>query len=276
MTFRDYLDTAPLLEGGAALKQTSPITQAEARKVIPEIIKQVSAALHLVKTNVKLLGSAGKKPKDADESGDIDLAVKAEAADVEKVLPKLAYDGKSYRVMKGINVYSFAYELGATRVQVDLMPVANPDYAEWASQANELDLKDGLKGSHRNELYFAVAKNIDPQVIKQDPEGNPLVIKRYFYDLQKGLMLGTQTRQGKKKASKNFKTVEKKVLTDNPTKVAQFLFGDHVTPDQVDTFKGALAAIESPKFPYKSARKAILDMAKTGMRNKGLSVPKYL
>jgi len=275
MNFKDFYDTM-LLEGGAALKKTSPITQTEAREVLPQVIKQVSAALGLTKLNVRQLGSAGKKPKDDDTSGDIDLAVKAEAADVEKALPNLAYDGSTFRVMKGINVYSFAYDLGGKTVQVDLMPVANVRYAEWASQANESDLKDGLKGSHRNELYFAIAKHVDPQVIKRDADGSPLILKRYFYDLQKGLMLGTQTREGKKKSGKNFKTVEKKILTDDPVKVVQFLFGDHVTPDQVATFKGTLAAIESPKFSHKTARKEILDMAKKGMKNKGLSIPKYL
>ena len=275
MNFKDFIDTV-LLEGGAALKQTSPITQTEARKVLPEIIKQVSAELNLSKTNVRQLGSAGKKPKDEDTSGDIDLAVKAEIEDVEKALPKLAYDGKTFRIMKGINVYSFAYDLGEKTVQVDLMPVSNVRYAEWASQANEADLKDGLKGSHRNELYFAIAKHIDPQVIKRDVDGSPMILKRYFYDLQKGLMLGTQSREGKKKSSKNFKTVEKKVLTDDPIKVTQFLFGDHVTPDQVSTFKGTLAAITSPKFPHKAARDEIIAMSKLGMKNKGLLVPKYL
>lgn len=274
MNFKDFLATA-LLEGGAALK-TSPITQAEARKVLPEVIKQVSSALGLTKLNVRQLGSAGKKPNDDDESGDIDLAVKAEAADVEKKLPELAYDGKTYRVMKGINVYSFAYDLGGKKVQVDLMPVSNVRYAEWASQANEADLKDGLKGSHRNELFFAIAKHVDPQVIKHDTDKSPLIIKRYFYDLQKGLMLGTQSREGKKKSAKGFKTVEKKVLTDDPIKVTQFLFGDSFTPDDVSSFKGTLAAIESPKFAHKAARKKIIDMAKIGMKNKGLKVPKYL
>lgn len=275
MNFKDFIEIT-LLEGGAALKKTSPITQVDAREVLPKIIKQVSSALGLTKLNVRQLGSAGKKPKDDDTSGDIDLAVKAEAADVEKALPELAFDGKTFRVMKGINVYSFAYDLGEQTVQVDLMPVSNVRYAEWASQANESDLKDGLKGSHRNELFFAVAKHIDPQVVKRDADGSTLILKRYFYDLQKGLMLGTQTREGKKKSGKNFKTVDKKILTDDPVKVTQFLFGDHATPDQVSTFKGTLAAIESPKFPHKAARKDIIEMAKLGMKKKGLSVPKYL
>lgn len=274
MNFKDFIDNV-LLEGGAALK-TSPITQTAARKVLPEIIKQVSSALNLSSANIKQLGSAGKKPNDDDKSGDIDLAVKAEASDVEKALPELAFDGKTFKAMKGINVYSFAYDLGGSTVQVDLMPVSNVRYAEWASQANELDLKDGLKGSHRNELYFAVVKHIDPQIIKRDEDGSTLIIKRYFYDLQKGLMLGTQTREGKKKSGKNFKTVDKKVLTDDPIKVAHFLFGDAVTPDQVASFRGTLAAIESPKFPHKAFRNEIIEMAKKGMKNKGLPVPKYL
>ena len=93
MNFKDFLDTT-LLEGGAALKQTSPITQAEARELLPQLIKQVASALKIKPIHVKQLGSAGKKPKDDDESGDVDLAVKAEAKDVEAALPQLAYDNK--------------------------------------------------------------------------------------------------------------------------------------------------------------------------------------
>ena len=274
MNFKNFFEST-LLEGGAALK-TSPITQSEARKLIPVLIDQISGALGTTKLNVRSIGSAGKKPKATDESGDVDFAVNAESDDVEKALSGLAYDGKTFRVMKGINVYSFAYDLGDKKVQIDLMPVSNVRYAEWASQANEADLKDGLKGSHRNELFFAIAKHIDPQVIKHDTDKSPLIIKRYFYDLQKGLMLGTQSREGKKKSSKGFKTVEKKVLTDDPIKVTQFLFGDSFTPDDVSSFKGTLAAIESPKFAHKAARKKIIDMAKLGMKNKGLKVPEYL
>lgn len=276
MNFKTFL-TDTLVEGGAALKKTSPVTQAEAKELLPKLIKQVAAALDVPRGNVKQLGSAGKKPRAEDTSGDIDLAVKAEAEDVEAALPELAYDGANYRVMKGINVYSFAYDLGEKQIQIDLMPVKNPRYAAWASQANTVDLKEGLKGAHRNELFFAVAKYIDPQVIKRDDGDNsPVVIKRYFYDLQKGLMIGTQSREGKKKSLKNFTTVDKKVISDDPVKVAKILFGDHVTPDQVETFKGTLAAIKSPRFPHKAARKQILDMAKEGMKKKGLSVPTYL
>lgn len=273
MNFKIFLET--LFEGGAALK-TSPVTQEEALKLLPEVIKQVASALGIPKTAIKQIGSAGKKPNPTDTSGDIDLAVKAEAEDVEKALKELAYDGKTFKAMKGINVYSFAYDLGEKKVQIDLMPVSNPRYAEWASQANELDLKDGLKGSHRNELFFAIAKHVSPTIIKRDEDNNPLVVKRFFYDLQKGLMTGVQSRQGKKKSSKNFKTVEKSVVSDDPLKVTQTLFGDHVTPEQVSTFKGALAAINSPKFPYKKDRESIIDMAKTGMNKKGLKVPSYL
>lgn len=271
MNFKDFI----LLEGGAALK-TAPISQSDARKAIPDIITQVASALNIPKSKIKLLGSAGKKPKDDDTSGDIDLAVQIEAEAVEKVLKDLAYDNKTFKSMKGINVFSFAYDLGGSTVQVDLMPVASVQYAEWASQANEEDLKDGLKGSNRNELFFAIAKHIDPKIIKRDLDGSTLILQRHFYDLQKGLMTGTQSRERKKKAGKNFTTIEKKVVTDDPIKVTKFMFGDHVTPDQVSSFRGTLAAIESPKFPFKAVRKEIIEMAKKGMVSKGLPVPNYL
>lgn len=275
MKLLEYLESAVLLEGGAAIKSSSKVTQAEARALIPDLLVKVMKVLKLPKAKIKAIGSAGNKPNADDMSGDIDIAVEIDRDAVEKALPELAYDGKSYKAMKGINIYSFGAEHGKKIVQIDLMPVDNIKYAEWAYQANPTDLQQGLKGAQRNELFFAIAKHAYHKVLKTGKDGKPLEVERYFYDLGKGLMSGVQTRAGKKKDKKNFTTTGKKIITNDPAKITKLLFGAGVKPSDVATFNGALAVIKSDSFPYPEKRDEILDMARKGIVKKGLKVPKF-
>jgi len=272
MRFREFIQQ-PLLEGGKALKGASQISQAEVQEITPALIKKIAATLKLPTSKVKLIGSAGKKPNPTDLSGDLDIAVECESKLVEDNLKELASLGK-FKAMSGINVFSFAHELKTGYVQVDLMPVQNIKFAEWSYQANPIDLKQGLKGAQRNELFFAVAKHMPQEVLKKDDEGKPLEIKRYFYDLGNGLMTGTKSRMTKKgKVGKNFATTDKKVLTNDPVKVTELMFGKGVTPEQASTFDGTLEAIKNSKFPHKQKLEDILELAKTGIKNKGLTTP---
>lgn len=271
----DLLHQSLLLEGGAAVKGVSKITQVEARAEIPKLLKLVSKALKLPAGKVTAIGSAGRKLDDEATSGDIDLAVEAPEGKVEGALVALAYEGK-LRAMKNLHVYSFAHQLPSGKlVQVDLMPTHDVTHAEWAFQANQADLEQGLKGAQRNELFFAVAKHAHRKVLKADEAGEPLTIERYFYDLSRGLMLGTQTREGKKKVSKGMKTADKRVIASSPAKITKLLFGPGVTPQDVSTFAGTLAAIKSPSFPHAAKTKEILQMARDGIKNKGLKLPSF-
>jgi hypothetical protein len=268
--------TSLLFEGGKALKGVSKITQAEVRQVIPDLLKKIQTALKLPKSKVKLIGSAGKKPQDTDLSGDLDVAVECDPATVEDALKELAGELDS-RVMKGIGVYSFATTVGEKLVQVDLMPVDNIKFAEWSYQANPADLKQGFKGAQRNELFFAIAKHMPQEVTKRDDQGEPIELNRYFYDLAKGLMKGTRSRVNKNgNVVKNFSTVEKHVVTNNPAEVVRQMFGDHVSPEETSTFKGSLKAIKSPSFIHQKKKADVLNQAKTGIKLKNLKVPEYL
>jgi len=272
MRFREFLEQ-PLLEGGMAIKGVSKISQSEVKQTVPGLIKLVANVLKLTENKVALIGSAGKKPEPSDLSGDLDLATECEASLVEDHLKELA-DGNLHKAMTGINVYSFGYPTGNKLVQVDLIPVQNLKFAEWSYQANEQDLKQGLKGAQRNELFFAIAKHMPIKVLLKDKSGEPVEVERYFYDLSQGLMTGVRSRQGKKdKLSKNFSTREKSVLTNDPVKVVKLMFGKDFSPAQVSTFGGTLEAIKSKDFLYHDQAEDILKLAKTGIKNKGLKVP---
>jgi len=270
MDFKVFLAEQLLVEGGQAVKGTSPIGQSDARKLGPQIATQVAQALKLSSSKVKMIGSAGKKPHD-QMSGDIDIAIETDDIEAVKALAeKLAVQGK-FKHMKGINVYSFAAQNGEQLVQVDLMPVSNIKYATWSFAAHEDDLKKGLKGAHRNELFFAIAKHAESKVLKQTADGKPLHVERHFYDLGKGLMKGVRSYEGKKgQAVKGTKTLNKTIVTFKPDEIAKKLFGDSFKADDVATFDGALQAIKSPKFKYAAQRDEILDTAMKGIKKKGL------
>jgi hypothetical protein len=275
MRFREFIEQH-LLEGGKAIKEVSTITQSEVRETTPALLKKIQTTLGLPNGKVKLIGSGGKKPDDSDTSSDLDVAVECEASDVEKKLEELA-EGHAHRVMKGINVYSFAYEVGNKLVQVDMIPVSNINFAEWSYQANTADLAQGLKGAHRNEIFFAIAKYMPKKVTKRDDDGEPVEYDRYFYDLSKGIMLGKKSRISKSgKVGKNFSTQDKKVISDDPEKITKLFFGKHVTAKQVSTFDGALNAIKSPEFLHKEKFEDIIKQTADGIKNKGLKVPDSL
>lgn len=258
-----------LLEGGKAIKDSSKISQLEVREILEDLLDKIQSTLNLKSSKVAVIGSAGKKPNDADLSGDIDIAVECDEDTVIQSLKDLS-DGNLTREMKGIGVWSFGYSFNDKVVQVDLMPVENIKFAEWSFQANVLDLEKGLKGAHRNELFFAIAKNMPIEVIEEDSDGNPTKFKRFFYDLRKGLMEGVRTKTGK-----NFITSEKKVISNDPVKITKMMFGKEFTPEHVSSFDGTLKAILHKNYQYHDRVKDIIDLAKKGIRDKGLKVPNF-
>lgn len=105
----------------------------------------------------------------------------------------------------------------------------------------------------------------------------PVKWERMFYDLSKGLLKGVQTKEGKTgNILKSAKTISKEFYSNDVDEIVKMLFGANVTPKDVLTFEGALAAINSNSFPYKSKRKDILKLAAEGIANKGLKIPDSL
>jgi hypothetical protein len=262
-----------LTEGGMAIKGVSKISQEEVRKTVPDLIKRIAAVLKLNQNQVKLIGSAGKKPNDDDLSGDLDIAVECDINLLDERSVDLC-DGQEFRMMKGINVFSFATPVDSKIVQVDLMPVKNIKFAEWSYQANEKDILQGLKGAQRNELFFAIAKFMPQEVLSKDDAGEPTEIKRYFYDLGKGLMTGVRSRIGKNgKNSKNFTTMDKKLIASDPSKIVSLMFGKDATVKSTSTFEGTLKEMKSSNFLFKDKLDEILELAKVGIEKKNLKVP---
>jgi hypothetical protein len=277
--FKEFINQS-LMEGGNAIKGVTNITQSEVRASVPDLLKKIQKVLDLPSGKIKLIGSAGKKPNPSDLSGDLDIAVECDPSIVENNLKTF---GNNIRVMKNIGVFSFAYDIGNKLVQVDLMPVKDIKFAEWSFQANEADIAQGLKGAQRNELFFAIAKHMPQDITQKDKHGETITFNRYFYDLARGLMTGVRTRVNTSrsatkngKLSKNFSTIDKKVISSDPEKICNLMFGKGATPKHCSTFDGALKSINSDSFPYLDNRKEILKLALKGIKDKNLKVPKSI
>lgn len=276
MNFSTFLQESLLLEGGAAIKTASRVTQVEARHLIPDLIQKISKETGVPPEQIKPVGSAGRKPKDSDTSGDIDFAIETDAATLKAALPRLAHNGEDWKAMSSINVYAFGTKINGKIVQVDLVPVANAEYAQWSYIADESDLAQGFKGAVRNELMFAVTKYADLKKIKGD-SGEVETLERHYFDLSKGLMRGKQTRRNAKgKLTKNWTTVEKDVVTDVPDDVAKVLFGPKARAEKLRTFDQVWKAIHSDDFPWAEHLEDIIKMTKEGIRKKGLKMPDVL
>jgi hypothetical protein len=142
-----------LLEGGAAIKSSSRINQNNVEQTINNIFSDLLPKLNITDKDVKVLGSTGKKDPSKNgtpdgSSGDIDLAisiqavVKSNGIDATSCFDFIVNAVKGYtevKPMKSKNVISIAFPITNTDgnqegkfVQLDLMPVDNLKYAEWA------------------------------------------------------------------------------------------------------------------------------------------------
>lgn len=274
MTFKTFLAEAFILEGGAAIKGSQPLTQAEAREISMHVIRDLKRLLKLESKQIATVGSAGLKGPD-ELSGDIDIAVMADVTLVKTAVESMALDGR-FRHMPGLNVYSFAKLHGSKVAQVDIIPTTSITLAKWAYHNDPADLKLGLKGSHRNELLFAIAKHAEYVSKGKDATGADSARERLVFDLSRGLYRFVQDRAGKKGLTKSFATRDKVLLTSDPDKICARLFGDGVTAKQVMTFGDALKLVLSPSFKHKRVLPQILARAVEGLERKKLVVPHEL
>jgi hypothetical protein len=177
----------------------------------------------------------------------------------------------------------FAYPISGHEgefVQVDLMPTDNLDYSKW-SYYSPAEWESQWKGLYRNELIYATAKYADLKVLKtamtKDGVEMPGEYERYQFDLAKGLRKVIQSNIGKKGyIVKTKKTIDSKIISKDPKKIAEILFGPGHPPSELLRFEDVLKVIMDDNFIYKKNRDDILQMATDGIIYKGYPVPKEL
>ncbi len=208
-TFKQYL-----IEGGGAIANVIRITKNDVPATLHNINQQILSKLKLQWAPI---GSAGTK----ETSGDIDIAISGEIIDLDQLLLKvepLLPAECEIRALKGINVLSFSFPIANNdgKVQVDLMPTENIDFAKFAY------------GRERNAnlLINKISTIILPHTQVDKPDGR--YETRFFFSPLTGLTLGVKFYKRNKENFNNGKYISRKVLTD-PNLIIKILFGPQAT-----------------------------------------------
>jgi len=295
--FKQFISEQVVLqEGGLAVKSSSRINQDNVADTLADIYKNLLPKLGIKKEDTANLGSTGKK-KSGDSSGDIDLAVRIGAflkgniktsQDIEKHITKIAGSYTTdFKPMWGMGLLSMAWPIANTDgqqegkvVQLDIMLVDSLEFASWSYYSPAWNESE-WKGLYANEIRYAIAKLMNYKTIERalDKEGieTDAEWERNFFILGKGIFKGTQSRKGKKGLTKGIKTIEKSLLTNNPTQATIMMYGPKFNPNDVLTFEQNFKIVAKDKnFIHKKIRDSILKMASKGILNKGVPLPDVL
>lgn len=287
-TLKDVL----LCEGGNAVPDVVRINQRNVQHTVEWVYHQILAKTGISRSDMAVVGSAGKKDPAkngelAGSSGDIDIAVSCGDIGVSTILTRIADVAArqqiAYKVLIGLGILSLRIPIVASDdmqngqyCQVDIMPVESLSWVQWSYYSPSFT-ESQYSGLYRNEVIFAIAGAMC-NVTRSDDHGNPVEWSRCFYDLNRGLMAGVQTRMGKRGVPiKTVKTLAGKMLmTNNPIVAAQLLFGEGTTPDSVLTWESVFTRITDSNFIHRDVLPQIITRLKTGLEKKRCDIPPEL
>jgi hypothetical protein len=215
---------------GHLFPDVGPITLSELAELEPKLVTLLELA---GAGQVTPVGSTGLKPV----MGDIDLACNhlGLAEGLQDALPKRF---QTKRV--GTDLVSIRYPLDRKRwVQVDVM-VGDVRFLSWARAGSQ---DPGIKGAARAVLLNAVMRYVSLMIFP--PTDNELLRTRYVLDFGSGMYRVTQTKHSQRgsKLLKNWKTLDREKITDNPDSIVMRVFGNDVGAHATMSFSGVVNAM---------------------------------
>lgn len=282
-----------LKEGGNATSEFGTIRID--KKDIPPTITHLSSITGIPRNDFVLIGSTGKTPS----SGDIDVAISSLKHDKNEIHDKLmsALNGEGVEG-KGIQVSSYAVPIAGKenkgKVQVDIMFVENPSVAQFTYFSPGEGSK--YKGVIRVLLLRSIAATINEKGrdhFEFNDDGDLTIRAGRTLDMNKGLRRIFQHRPLKKRGSgylKNMKTlsmeefkeiyphVEVKgndIIIDDPDKITKLLFGQNVSPKDIETPEQILHLIQT-KFSEEKREEIINKAKKRAKTLKNVRLPEIL
>ena len=266
-----------LSEGGNAVEEARPLLQDEVIETYKWIEKNIFPKLGLVGegTDAFPIGSYGKKAQD-QTSGDIDIAVSIDkiagvnGISLDTVLDwldtKLKSLGYSTKIARGFSQVSFGAPINGNFkngiAQIDLMLSSNLDWSRFMYYSpNFIEAESKYKGMYRNTLLMSIVSESMREVTKTTPTGEVEEYKSYVIRLEKGIYQVAKTFMGKKGSLVKTATLlhdQDKFITNTPTEVVKFAFGEGVNPSDVMTFENIWSIILRPNFIHKSKLNNIL------------------
>lgn len=292
LKFKQYIK-----EGGKAVKGVDRINQENVKDTLKSISKGIIKVLKISDKDTGLLGSTGKKLP-GGSSGDIDMAIDAnkvlrangiQLADelFDFITDKVSKISSTTVSNKGTGVISLEWPIANTdgkqknkNVQLDLMIVDNLDLAKfnfWSPSEEQ----SKWKGIYRNILLSSMASAMNFETLEKGFDSDdvevPVLFRRNFIDLKRGLVRGLQTRVGKTGklfASGRKQTIETEVLEDQPENIVKAILGPTFTVNDTQSFESLFKILDNPKYLYRNKKN---DIIKTFLvvigKAKGLVVP---
>ena len=284
-------------EGGNAVKGSVRINQENVKDTLKSISIGIVRVLKITDKDTGLLGSTGKK-RPGGSSGDIDMAIDAnkvlrangiQLADelFDFIANKVGRISKTTVSNKGTGVISLEWPIANTdgkqknaKVQLDLMIVDNLDLAKfnfWSPSEEQ----SKWKGIYRNILLSSMASAMNFETLEKGFDADnievPVLFRRNFIDLKRGLVRGLQTRVGKSGkifASGRKQTIETKVLENQPDNIVKAILGPAFTVNDTVSFESLFKILDHPKYLYKNQKKSIIKtFLQVISKAKGLVVP---
>jgi len=238
-----------LKEGGHAFSNVKPIALEDFKATWPHIKDDLKT---LGCTKIEFIGTTGKKPV----MGDVDLAVEFPGERDE--LFELAQDmfGAGNVDIVGPSIVTISYpvhskEGGLTgdHVQVDAM-MGKTSYLKWSRfgtspTEGHVDYSP-VKGVVRNVLLNVINRFAAERTFPG--KQTDLDRTRYIVDFDKGLFTVDQTKRNKdpkKPPLKDWRTLDRKHISDDPDTIASVMFGKGVDAHDIRTFEGLVSALKN-------------------------------
>lgn len=208
--------------GGKAFEDVAPISL----ELYQDLLPQLEMRLRLAgASKIKPVGSSGKRPV----MGDIDLAVEHPCRDA--LAGSLS---ERYQVRKfGARQIAVRWPVRDTFVQVDLM-VGDIQWLQWARFG---PCRSEVKGVFRNLLINAV--------LRARADGDDIDRKRLTVDWDQGLCETVQTRRGKNCILAQWKTIESRLVSAEPDRVVNMIFGTGYVAQNILRFEDAVQAVKA-------------------------------
>lgn len=246
-------------EGGNAVK-ANPIPAIIAPKVYDEIEKKVHSVSKFKDIDMAALGSIGKKADD-QTNGDIDVAVRVDTKDELNEIVDTCFSNCeiNYNTMKTITSFGYPYNIDGYKgiAQVDFMIVQKMDWAK--AYYHSPNLKTGeskYKGVVRTTLLNDIISCIPVKDAKDEYFEDGKTVKRHWKHTfnTEGIFIQLVDFCGKNgKPVKNGKKLKEfeKLVTNDPTNMIKFIFGDNGDIKDINSAESLWEAIhDKNKFSW--------------------------
>lgn len=293
-----------LLEGGAAIKTSRRITEAEYPKTLDHIQKVLFPLLGIDPRKsgdqYLVIGSIGKKKNPEDSSGDLDLGINSEwfanqnsistkevsqlvFEKVSEQLPSLLDFKPEINYLKGFGIVSIGWpiegDVNRGIVQLDLIPISNMEWAKFIYYSPNYKIGESkYKSAHRNWLLSAIL-SVRKRVLDRDQFGEVMDYDAPVLILSDGLFWHTKSYRGKiKPRLKHSQKIagSERFITRDPQEFVEFALGPSYNPDQIKTFEDLFRIISAPDYELRGNLPEIKEKLVEYLTRAGLEIPSEL